>query len=222
MKVVKIQVALFLKEFLNRPDLLAERINQGLGNLFDAMPTCLDLPLDAPAEIPVVTRKSTKLPHTLNIARKRCDLILTPSIENENLSVIESRYSDEISEFIKATSQSAEIVRVGVVYTVFQKNAEPCNYISEKYFGGTLKGENELSFRVNKVTNIKGLSINNVFNVSNAVAEVNGQEESGVLLVRDTNNVRDSENKPLTEKQINSIMKHSYMLLNEEIFGEAK
>ena len=54
------------------------------------------------------------------------------------------------------------------------------------------------------------------------MAEVNGQEESGVLLIRDINNVRDSENKPLTEKQINSIIKHSYMLLNEEIFGEAK
>lgn len=221
MKVLKIQIALFLKDFINRPDLLAEHINDRMGNLFDAMPMCLDLPLDAPAEIPVVTRKSTRLPHVLNVSRNRCDLILTPNIENSSLSVIEARYSDEIDTFIKATLVNNSLLRIGVVYTVFEEKVKPCDVISQKYFGGSIKGESELSFRVNKVTNIKGIEVNNVFNVSNATAETNGETREGILYIRDINNVVGVANTPLTSKQITSILKHSYFSLDDQVFGEA-
>lgn len=222
MKVLKIQIALFLKDFINRPDLLAEHINDRMGNLFDAMPMCLDLPLDAPAEIPVVTRKSTRLPHVLNVSRNRCDLILTPNIENSSLSVIEARYSDEIDTFIKATLVNNSLLRIGVVYTVFEEKVKPCDVISQKYFGGSIKGESELSFRVNKVTSIKGIEVNNVFNVSNATAETNGETREGILYIRDINNVVGVANTPLTSKQITSILKHSYFFLDDQVFGEAK
>ena len=122
MKVITIQIALFFKDIISRPDLLAEDINKKLGGIFDAMPTCIDLPLDAPAEIPVVQRKSTRLPHVLNVSRNRCDLILTPLVENSYLSVVEARYGNEILEYIKAAMQGNEIVRTGIIYTVFQED----------------------------------------------------------------------------------------------------
>ena len=222
MNVIKIQIVLFLKNLINRPDLLAEHINDKMGGLFDAMPMCLDLPMDAPAEIPVVSRKSTRLPHVLNISRNRCDLVLTPNIENSSLSVIEARYSDEIDSFIKATLANNSLVRIGVVYTVFEEIAKPCDVISQKYFGGSIKGESELSFRVNKVTNIKGIEVNNVFNVSNATAETNGETREGIVYIRDVNNVVGAANTQLTPKQINSILKHSYATLDDKVFGEAK
>lgn len=222
MKVVKIQVALFFKDIVSRPDLLAEEINQKLGNMFDAMPTCMDLPLDAPAEIPVVCRKSTKLPHLLNVSRSRCDLILTPLVENTSLSVIEARYNNDFLEYIKVAMKTNEIIRIGIVYTVFQENRKPCEFISDKYFGGLIKGESELSFRVNKVINIKGTETNCVFSVSNAMAETDGKKEEGVLYVRDINSVITVANSPLTFKQITNILKYSYSMLNEQEFGEAK
>ena len=89
MRVVQIQVALFLSDIISRPDLLAEEINQKLGNRFDARPQCVALPIDAPAEIPVVTRRSTTLPHQLNVSHKRCDLLISPLMENASLSIIE-------------------------------------------------------------------------------------------------------------------------------------
>lgn len=222
MKVIKIQIALFFKDIISRPDLLAEQINQKLGNMFDAMPTCVDLPLDAPAEIPVVYRKCTKLPHLLNVSRNRCDLIFTPLVENNVLSVIEARYSNDILEYVKAAMSNYEIIRIGIVYTVFQENKKPCDYISSKYFGGLIKGESELSFRVNKVTNVKGIETNCVFNVSNAVAETDGNKEEGIVYIRDINNVVKVMNTPLTLKQITNILKHSYSMLNDQVFGEAK
>lgn len=222
MKVIKIQIALFFKDIINRPDFVAENINQRLGNMFDAMPTCMDLPLDAPAEIPIVYRKSTKLPHLLNVARNRCDLILTPMIENNSLGVIESRYNNEITEYIKAAMEGNDIVRIGIVYTVFKETEKPCDYISNKYFGGNIKGENELSFRVNKVSILKGIETNSVFNVSNAIAETNGKKDEGILFIRDINNVVKATNSKLTLKQITNILKHSYSMLDENIFGEAK
>ena len=222
MKVIKIQVALFFRDIISRPDILAENINQKLGNMFDAMPTCVDLPLDAPAEIPIVYRKSTKLPHQLNVARSRCDLILTPMVENNSLAVIESRYNNEILEYIKAAMEGNDVIRIGIVYTVFQEAEKPCDYISTKYFGGLIKGENELSFRVNKVTNIKGVETNSVFNVSNAIAETNGKKDEGVLYIRDINNVVKTTSSNLTLKQITNILKHSYSMLDDNVFGEAK
>lgn len=222
MRVLKIQVALFFRDIISRPDILAENINQKLGNMFDAMPTCVELPLDAPAEIPIVYRKSTKLPHQLNVARSRCDLILTPMVENNSLGVIESRYNNEIIEYIKAAMLGNNIVRIGIVYTVFQEAEKPCDCISTKYFGGLIKGENELSFRVNKVTNVKGVETNSVFNVSNAIAETNGKKEEGILYIRDINNVVKAAISNLTLKQITNILKHSYSMLDDNIFGEAK
>ena len=222
MKVIKIQIALFFKDIISRPDLLAENINQKLGNMFDAMPTCMDLPLDAPAEIPIVYRKSTKLPHLLNVARNRCDLILTPMVENNSLGVIEARYNNEITEYIKAAMSENDVIRIGIVYTVFQEAEKPCDYISTKYFGGLIRGENELSFRVNKVTNIKGVETNSVFNVSNAIAETNEKKDEGILFIRDINNVVKATGSKLTLKQITNILKHSYSMLDENVFGEAK
>lgn len=222
MKVITIQIALFFKDIISRPDLLAEDINKKMGGIFDAMPTCIDLPLDAPAEIPVVQRKSTRLPHVLNVSRNRCDLILTPLVENSYLSVVEARYGNEILEYIKAAMQGNEIVRTGIIYTVFQADKKPCEHISNKYFGGLIKGGSELSFRVNKVSNVKGIDINCVLNITNAIAETNGQEEEGILYIRDINSVVNVTNAPLTFKQLNNICKHSYTYLNEQTFGEAK
>lgn len=222
MKVVQVQIALFFKDFISRPDFLAEEINQKMGNVFDAMPTCVDLPIDAPAEIPIVYRKSNKLPHMLNVSRNRCDLMLTPMEENNSLNVIESRYSNEIMEYVKAAISKNDIVRIGVVYTVFEEKTKPCEYISQKYFGGHIKDGNELSFRINKVKNIKGIETNCVFNVSNVIAEINEKKGEGILFIRDINNVVNPQNNKLTIKQISNILKHSYSLLDENLFGEAR
>ena len=222
MKVINLQVALFFKDIVSRPDLLAENINKRLGNMFDAMPACIDLPIEAPAEIPIVYRKSTKLPHTLNVARNRCDLFFTPMVENDSLGVIEARYNNEIIEYIKATMEENNVIRIGLVYTVFQEAENPCDYISAKYFGGHIKGESELSFRVNRIMKIKGIEVNSVLNISNAIAETEGKKEEGILFVRDINNAVKTTSSDLTLKQIVSILKHSYSLLDENVFGEAK
>lgn len=222
MKVISIQVALFFKDLVSRPDCLAEQINQKLGNIFDAMPICMDLPLEAPAEIPVVQRKCTTLPHLLNISRNRSDLILYPMQENNQLQIIENRYSGDILNYIRTTIQDHDIIRVGIVYTVFQPIDTPCDYISAHYFGGNIKGENELSFRMNKIIGVKGVNTNNVFNVSNAVANADGKEESGVIYVRDINTVTEGTPKTLNLKQITNILKHSYTVLNDKSFGEAR
>lgn len=108
MKVISIQIALFFKDLVSRPDYLAEQINKKLGNIFDAMPICIDLPLEAPAEIPVVQRKSTTVPHSLNISRNRSDLTLYPMQENNQLQIIENRYSETI--FYKGIMPSEKVL----------------------------------------------------------------------------------------------------------------
>lgn len=76
MKLISMQVALFTIDLISRPDLLFNNINGRLGNIFDSMPMILDLPLDVPAEIPVVQAKSSNDVFAMNVSRKRIDLFI--------------------------------------------------------------------------------------------------------------------------------------------------
>ena len=58
MKLISIQIALFSAEQVFRPDLLMNAINEKLGNILDDMPTILNIPVDVPADIPIVQAKS--------------------------------------------------------------------------------------------------------------------------------------------------------------------
>ena len=220
MNVVSIQVILFLKNIIARPDFLAEEINQKMNNLFDAMPTCIDLPPNAPAEIPMVFRKSTNSSHTLNISRMKCELTFSPTIDDNQLSTIHKKYSEYINSYINAAILNHEIVRIGIIYTVFKSCDNPCEYISHNYFNDSLINKDELSLRLNKVTTIDEIKINNVFSISDVIAKINEKDKRGVLITRDTNNVPDVSNTPLTFKQISSILSHSYSKLDDSIFME--
>lgn len=121
MEVVSIQVVLFFKDVLNRPDSLGQKINENLDNLFDAMPNIINLPPENLLEFPVVQQRCTKFNHALNIARSRCDLILNPQEENRAFTVVENRYSDTINRYVKAVIDNTEVRRVGIVITAFEE-----------------------------------------------------------------------------------------------------
>ncbi len=221
MRVLSIQVVLFSRDLISRPDLVANKINERLGNVFDSIPTCLNLPLDAPPEIPVVQWQSNKFPNVLNVSRIRTDFIINPTEENSTLEIIESRYKDTIVRYISAVAEQCPVFRIGIIFKVFEEVDDPCSAISEKYFGGFIRGAQELSFRQNKVSTIKGIKINNIFNVANSVIQAE-KSLRGILYTRDINNaVNQSSNEVITQKRIETVLKHSFSFLADSKFGEA-
>jgi len=72
--IQNIQGVLFIENFAFRNKLrIASRINDVVNNLFDGDPTMLDLPPDAPAEIPRIQLKDSKPIYSLNFSPTRID-----------------------------------------------------------------------------------------------------------------------------------------------------
>lgn len=58
MRLLSLQVALFVDGVIDRPDRLMPQINSEFNNLFNDMPNIIKLPMEAPAEIPIVQMSS--------------------------------------------------------------------------------------------------------------------------------------------------------------------
>lgn len=223
MKLLSVQIALFLNGLTVRADIFAENINKKLNDMFDAMPVCLDLPVEAPIDMPIVHRKGTNTLHTLTVARSRCDLCLILNSNDDELKQFKEKYNHVIVEFVNAVLEQCTVNRVGIVYNGFERLEMPCKYIVEKYFNSRVKIGDEISFRINNIQEVKNIKINNVFNVSNFIKVDEDEKESGVLVTRDINSV--TENNVLVEindKDIINILKYSYTFLTNEKFGEIK
>lgn len=220
MKIINVQIALFAQSALNRPDQLGMKLNQSLNNLFDTMPTIVNLPADTPAEIPVVQMRSSTQWYSLNISRSRVDFIITPSEENQPIEIFENRYGEIISKVLSALYSDESFSRIGIVITGFEKVKSPLQRISEIYFGGTIKEPSELSFRRNKILTHKNVKMNSILCVTDGVETNNNSHETSKIIIytRDINS--SSEHKTISAKQSENIIKYAYGFLNADIFKE--
>ena len=219
MEVIRIQLALFLRDLISRPDKFAESINQRMDNVFDAMPEILDIPMDAPPEIPIARFKSSKVPYLLNVSRMRCDLLISPQEENRFLKIIKNRYHNAFKACIKEALKSNAIARVGIVYSAFEEVNDPCSVISQKYFGNQVSDVDELSFRINKVHTLNNIQINDILKVAKGTRK--NDNVSGIIYTRDVNSSSLSQKDAnLTEEQVLEMLEFSYGALSDEKFRE--
>lgn len=84
MKLLSIQVALFLLNQISRPDLLMNTINEKIGNILDEMPNILNIPIDVPVDVPIAQVKSSDKVFGLNVSRNRVDLFINPNYSRED------------------------------------------------------------------------------------------------------------------------------------------
>lgn len=221
MEVIRIQLALFLRDLISRPDKFAENINQRLNNVFDAMPEILDIPMDAPPEIPIARFKSSKVPYLLNVSRMRCDLMISPQEENRFLKIIESRYHNDFLACIEEALESNAIARIGIVYSAFEEVKNPCAVISKNYFGNQIGDVDELSFRTNKIHMIDDIQVNSILKVAKGTRK--SDKINGIMYTRDVNSsLLSQKDTGLTKEQVVGILNFSYAALSDEKFREVE
>lgn len=196
MKLLSMQIALFPLERIQRPDLLMNVVNEKNGNILDAMPNIINLPVDAPVDIPIVQARSTNNVYALNISRNRVDFIITPQFERDEVptEVLKS-YKSVIEKYYKAVLGVMGIVRVGVILTVFENIQNNVKAVYDKYL--KIPFENgciEVSTRTNKQSLCKGYVLNNIKNVEAGELHVGATVHKGVIIQMDTNNVPDTTN----------------------------
>lgn len=190
MKILSIQVALFSPTRIDRPDLVHSEINSKLNNIFDTMPVIMDLPQNAPDELPVVQAKSSDGIYALNVSRGRVDFFVSPKMDNTS-SVFDmfKSYKNMIEKYYKSVSNSISLNRVGIICTLFNPADNNTRLIHEKYLSGSFNsGCVESTVRTNIQNLNKEIIYNNIKTVEAVNLKKGDNTEKGVIIILDTNN----------------------------------
>jgi len=160
------------------------------------MPNIINLPMDAPVDIPVVQARSTNNVYALNISRNRVDLIITPQFDDDGVPAeVFKSYKGVIEKYYKAVLSALAIVRIGVIFTVFENTQDNVKAVHDKYLKVPYEnGCIEVSTRFNKQSLCKGYVLNNIKNVEAGELHVGSNVHKGVIIQMDTNNVPDTTN----------------------------
>lgn len=187
--LVQFQFVLFFDEIENRPDKLANKVEDALGGIFDQMPTILPIPPDAPIEVPSVIMKSSNGIYTCNVAKNRVDFIVNYTNDGESISISFEKFNKLINSFSTAVYSYKNIVRFGLIGTYFCKDNDPANRIKTKYFQKEIGDLTELNVRFNKRFTNNNIVFNDIVEVNNASVNENGIDIDGIIIQRDMNNV---------------------------------
>lgn len=177
-------------EIDSRPDRLMHAINTSMGNLFNGMPQVIPLPPGAPQEIPSVILKSEDNKYNCNISGSRIDLIFNggPNWEIEWKSIIQDFLAKK-NLFYNFVASEKKIFRFGFIGQFFIPDSKPSFQISRKYLKSDLGNLEELNIRYNKIKEMHGLALNDIYSINSAQEDVDGKIRDGIFIERDINNI---------------------------------
>jgi hypothetical protein len=190
-KIVKLQLALFFENPISRPDNLMGPINSDMGNLFDAMPQIIPIPMEAPLDIPRVQLRSENNQYNCNIAGSRIDFILNGNNTDEvNWPDITKDFIAKVNLFTKSVLNNEKVTRFGLIGNFFMPDKSSSASVTRKYLKIDLNSAEEINLRFNKRGASHGLDLNNITSINAAaIFEANGQPDKGVFIELDVNNI---------------------------------
>lgn len=191
---IKVQIAYFLRENIDRADLFFYKFNETLNNIFDESPVNFPLPPDVPSEVPRLQASSSNKTHKLSIAKNRIDLI----IENDDGLdlVILDKFSELNKTFFNALIEAKyKISRIGLVSQNVFDIPSSIKSLEEKYLKFKL-GSNlsEFSIRYNDRGNLDEFVINNITDIYTSTdgmynpATGQNKYENNIIITKDINN----------------------------------
>lgn len=175
--IQNIQGVLFIQNFAFRNKLLiASKINEALNNLFDGDPTMLDLPPQAPPEIPRIQLKDHNSVYSLNFSQIRIDFIYSehgkPEKTLDSLSDAYLKYLFRITELVKTDYHLPTPRMALVLKTLSEMKTESVLFVHDKFLGGNpfFKDTSKLEIHALEKTTMKDYNINRWFRIKTGVA----------------------------------------------------
>jgi len=196
MITLRYQIALFYKNMIKRPDEIYVTLNKKMGNLFDSVPTVIPLASEIPGDIPMVQLSSKDDKYKCTISKDRTHFFYFPQ---EEMAIDD--YVIKAKKFIEYILKVAKVNRIGFISQNIIKDENPVNRINQFYFNFDLSKSKEINIRFNILKEFRGISINDVIDVKNAMLENRETREMDdvILIQRDMNT--DSQNtKELTRE----------------------
>lgn len=204
--VVSLQFAIFFRDIIERPDLEFSDINSNLMNIFNAIPSIINIPRELPPDIPIVTQRSESNEYICNISRARIDLHFQRINEEKSNTQLLADFNAKVNGLVTYVLKKRHITRFGMICRYFHPHKNPTEVIRTKYFKDCIGEVAELSFRYNKKESTLGWEINDMVEITSAVISFNGKEDNGVFVQRDINNNVITD-KDLSEDELMRISK---------------
>ncbi len=216
-KLQKIQTALFIKDFnitgYDKYSLIGE-LKNSVGNIFDAEPTVLPFPSDAPLDIPRIILNSKGGIYSCNISLNRIDIFRNkPQDEQEKLEDILANQKEQIKkiyDFFKG--KNVVINRVGFVVAFLSEieNKSGAEYLKETFLvADKLESPRELRIIYNKRAKNDSFDFNHLLKII-------GQTANKLVLETDINTVPEvMTSSDFSQEKIDSILNYAIQKITE-------
>lgn len=211
-KILKVHLALFFKNNIDRPADLDHIFKTYLDNLFDGMPAMFPLPDDIPGDVPLVHLHSKDETYSCQVAKKRIDFTYVPKADIDDFSTIVMKYNEIANKFIDAvyTYSPGNVIRMGCVLAYFVNNKNPTDSLNKIFLKKNLGKLDELSIRYTTRRKIDSILTNYLTSVISGDLLISPtRTEKGIVIEKDIN-VHISNNKILSTSFRSSFLDQAY------------
>jgi hypothetical protein len=217
--IQNIQGVLFIENFAFRNKLgIASKINEAVDNLFDGDPTMLDLPPEAPPEIPRIQLKDSKPLYSLNFCPNRIDFFYNePGKPEKKLSDLKDEYLKYFFRIVGLIKGGYSLVtpRIAIVIKALSEIETGANQFMQKrflgnapFFGATYA----LEIHSLEKKAMIGFDINRWFRIKTARSP-GGQDN--ILFVEIDINTQPENPRDYTEEDVRDLCLGSFEFANE-------
>jgi hypothetical protein len=204
--IQNIQGVLFIENFAFRDKLrIASKINETVNNLFDGDPTMLDLPVDAPPEIPRIQLKDSKSHYSLNFCLNRIDLFYNEAGKPEKkLATLKEDYLNYFFKIVALVKDDYHLStpRIALVLKSVSDVERGANlFMAEKFLGNMpfFKDTYALEIHTLEKKELKEFEINRWFRIKTARSQLTKSE---VLFVEIDINTQGEKPKEYKKEEI--------------------
>lgn len=221
LKLTSLQFALFYRDIISRPDLEFSDLNSKMMNIFNGIPTSMNLPPEIPADIPLITYRSESGDYSCSMARSRIDLHLIKIDEKSNEEILVD-FNSKVTSLVSYILSKRDIVRFGFICRYFKHSETPINDIKLKYCSSNMSKVADIGIRFNQTSNFNTWEINDMVEIAAYKMPINGKNEDGVFIQRDINNTPVAD-QTITENDLKKISaQYSRLLSQKSIEGLIK
>lgn len=215
--IQNIQSVLFIENFAFRNKLgIASKINEAVNNLFDGDPIMLDLPIDAPPEIPRIQLKDIKPNYSLNFSPIRIDFFYNePQKPEKSLDLLKNDYLKNWSKIIDLVKGEYHLgtTRLALVIKASSEIEKGSNlFIQSTFLGGAPFFENTYSLEIHALekTLLNSFNINRWFRIKTARTQA-GQDN--ILFIEADVNTLPEKPKDYDVEEIKAFFEKSFAFI---------
>lgn len=183
-QIISLQLALFFKELMRNPQIYGNEISSQFEE-FSGMPPMV-FQGGTPIQFQIPTQNTERI-YSLSVASDRMDFFTIKL--TEKYTKIKEDFTNLAQRLLEKVCSTKELVRIGMISTLFIKDDNPVTTIANNYFSDIISdGLIELSFRKNIRSNFENILTNHIFSKESTLNNnILGTVQSGIIIRHDIN-----------------------------------